>query len=236
MDSRYAKIKNTLLDWIKSGRYRPGDRIPPEAQLCTEFGVSRVTVARAIQDLAAQGYLQRRRGSGTFVHGGVMRNGLASLSSFSERMKYMPGQITTRVLEKSVISASEEVAGSLGIKAGDQVIYLKRLRYVDGVPLYIGVSYLRPSVFYWVMCENMEKNSLYDLLENKYGHKLGGAWQSISVGYLESADDCAALGISKDAPCLKIVILCSTTDGTPVQADVDYFKGDSYTYTQYINK
>ena len=49
----YAIIKNSLLQSIKDGIYRPGDRIPPEAELCAEFGVSRSTVSHAVQDLVA---------------------------------------------------------------------------------------------------------------------------------------------------------------------------------------
>lgn len=236
MDLSYAIIKNSLLQSIKDGIYRPGDRIPPEAELCAEFGVSRSTVSHAVQDLVAQGYLLRRRGSGTFVHSGVMRGGLTGITSFTERMKHFPGKLTTAVLERKVIPATQRIAVCLNVKLGDPIIYLKRLRSVDGKPLYIGNSYLKPSAFFWVMSEDLAKNSLFDLLENKYGHKLGGAWQSISVGYLPTEADCAALEIANDEPCLKIEALCSLSDGTPVQADVNYFVGSKYAHDQYIRR
>ena len=65
--SKYADVRAALVRQLRKGLWKPGDRIPTEAQLVQQFGVSRITVARAVRDLEAEGLVERRRGAGTFV-------------------------------------------------------------------------------------------------------------------------------------------------------------------------
>src|SRR3954447_10532798 len=65
--SKHADVRAALLRQVRSGRLRPGERIPTEAELGKLFGVSRITVTRAVRDLQAAGVVERRRGAGTFV-------------------------------------------------------------------------------------------------------------------------------------------------------------------------
>src|SRR5512132_3202484 len=64
---KYQKVYATLRREIESGRWKPGDRLPSEADLVRSFDTSRITVGRAVRDLQAEGLVQRRAGSGTYV-------------------------------------------------------------------------------------------------------------------------------------------------------------------------
>jgi len=65
--SKYADVRTALIRQLRRGQWKPGDRIPTEAQLVQQFGVSRITVARAVRELESEGLVERRRGAGTFV-------------------------------------------------------------------------------------------------------------------------------------------------------------------------
>lgn len=67
--SKHAEIRSVLIRQLRSGQWKPGERIPTEAELIERYGVSRITVARAVRDLEAEGLVERRRGAGTFVRG-----------------------------------------------------------------------------------------------------------------------------------------------------------------------
>ena len=64
---RYHQVYVTLRTWVRDGTYKPGEQIPTEPQLCEMFGVSRITVRKAIDNLAKEGWLLRQQGRGTFV-------------------------------------------------------------------------------------------------------------------------------------------------------------------------
>src|SRR6476620_8561180 len=65
--SKYEDVHAALLRQLQTGRWKPGDQIPTETELLKQFGVSRITVARAVRDLEREGLVERRRGAGTFV-------------------------------------------------------------------------------------------------------------------------------------------------------------------------
>jgi GntR family transcriptional regulator of arabinose operon len=93
MRSKYADVYDRLLGQLREGRWKAGDRIPTEAELVEQFGVSRITVARAVHDLEAQGLVERRRGAGTFVRAA---HGAAATLSFG---LLIPDLGETEVLE-----------------------------------------------------------------------------------------------------------------------------------------
>ncbi|MFR3686344.1 MAG: GntR family transcriptional regulator [Enterococcus sp.] len=226
---KYSVIKNDLIKAIKAKELNLDDKILSEAKLCEKYDVSRITVTRAINELVAEGYLYRIQGKGTFVKGKQLSEGVSQLSSFTNRMKEKQLNLETKVLETASMTIPIKMASFFDLPTDKKVILLKRLRIVDGELLCLSIAYLVPEIFYWTTLEDMEHESLYDLLENKYDFKLGNATQEFEVGYL-TEENAKFLDISNQDPCLKLSLYSTLNDGRPAQFEETYYVGSKYTY------
>ena len=226
---KYALIKNDIVQAIKTKQLNTDDKILSEAKLCKKYNVSRITVTRAINELVAEDYLYRIQGKGTFVKGKQLSEGVSQLSSFTKRMKEKKLKLETRVLETTSVTMPVKMANFFNLPSDKNVILLKRLRIVDGKLLCLSIAYLMPEIFYWTTLEDMEHESLYDLLENKYDFKLGSATQEFEVGYLNEKN-AKFLEISSQDPCLKLSLYSTLSDGRPAQFEETYYIGSKYAY------
>ncbi|MDT2499438.1 GntR family transcriptional regulator [Enterococcus avium] len=226
---KYALIKNDIVQAIKTKQLNTDDKILSEAKLCKKYNVSRITVTRAINELVAEDYLYRIQGKGTFVKGKQLSEGVSQLSSFTKRMKEKKLKLETRVLETTSVTMPVKMANFFNLPSDKNVILLKRLRIVDGKLLCLSIAYLMPEIFYWTTLEDMEHESLYDLLENKYNFKLGNATQEFEVGYLNEKN-AKFLEISSQDPCLKLSLYSTLSDGRPAQFEETYYIGSKYAY------
>ena len=226
---KYALIKNDIVQAIKTKQLNTDDKILSEAKLCKKYNVSRITVTRAINELVAEDYLYRIQGKGTFVKGKQLSEGVSQLSSFTKRMKEKKLKLETRVLETTSVTMPVKMANFFNLPSDKNVILLKRLRIVDGKLLCLSIAYLMPEIFYWTALEDMEHESLYDLLENKYDFKLGNATQEFEVGYLNEKN-AKFLEISSQDPCLKLSLYSTLSDGRPAQFEETYYIGSKYAY------
>ncbi|OFL82031.1 GntR family transcriptional regulator [Enterococcus sp. HMSC072H05] len=226
---KYALIKNDIVQAIKTKQLNTDDKILSEAKLCKKYNVSRITVTRAINELVAEDYLYRIQGKGTFVKGKQLSEGVSQLSSFTKRMKEKKLKLETRVLETTSVTMPVKMANFFNLPSDKNVILLKRLRIVDGKLLCLSIAYLMPEIFYWTTLEDMEHESLYNLLENKYDFKLGNATQEFEVGYLNEKN-AKFLEISSQDPCLKLSLYSTLSDGRPAQFEETYYIGSKYAY------
>ena len=227
--NKYEMIKADLLSEIKSGILKPDQKILSEKQLCEKYNVSRITATRALADLVSEGFLYRIQGKGTFVKGQEFSVKGFKLEGFSKRIKEKNLELNTKLIEISIQSAPEKMKSVFSLPENKQVILLKRLRIVEGSPLCLSISYLNPEIFYWTTIENMENESLYDLLENKYGFKLGKAQQEFKIGYL-NRENAKHLKITEKDPCLQVTLYSYLDDGRCAQYEENYYLGNKYAY------
>ena len=135
-DLKYERLRASIAEDIAAG-LAPHDSLPSERTLMTTYGVSRMTVRRALGLLVEEGLVYRRRGSGTYVADPAMISKTLSLTSFSEDVRergMTPGALTQQV---SWLPATPEVAADLGLSPGEEVVHLERVRTADGIPLCI---------------------------------------------------------------------------------------------------
>jgi len=138
----YFQLARILHRWIMSGELRPGDRLPPEKELCEEFGLSRMTVRRSISMLADKGLVRRERGRGTFIIGPKVDGGIFLIPDFQEEMKNQGLSATSRLLSTRTIAAGEMAAMRLGLDKGKRVLYLERILEGEGEPLVFDRKYI----------------------------------------------------------------------------------------------
>lgn len=156
-----------IREQIRRGAYREGDPIPTEEQLCQSFGVSRITVRRAIADLVDDGWLVKRLGRGTFVKQTGAKSPDSTGSTFTESLAKRSKQTKVTVLEVSRRLPPPHVAAVMGLAEDAQVLYASRLRSISGVPLLFVDSWVMPEYADEITGEALQKRSMSETLLSK---------------------------------------------------------------------
>jgi DNA-binding GntR family transcriptional regulator len=167
----YAQLVGILRRQIAAGMFRPGDRLPSEAQLCQSYGVSPMTVRRAINILADQGVVVAEQGRGTFVKSLTLGTAAFQLDGLQRLFQDEEGT-EVKILEARIARASERTARKLAIQAGWRTVFIRRLISRLGEPMLYHREYLiydpaRPTVE-----AEMEVTSLRGLFEGTGGTAL----------------------------------------------------------------
>lgn len=164
----YRHIEEDLLTQITDGDLQPGDMIPPERELCEHYGVSRITVRRAISELETRGYVRRHQGKGTFVSRTRIQREMGRLMSFSEEMQaqgHVPG---SKLLNLQHRPADKSIASLLQLREGEPIWIVERLRLADDEVVSLSISYLHlPRHVYLTPLELDGHSSLWSLLASK---------------------------------------------------------------------
>jgi len=127
------RVADVIRERIVHGVYRPGDQLPSESQFCAEFGVSPMTLRRALALLGEHGLLSAEQGRGTFVRSPDLGGATFHLHQLTSQ--WLDGSVDVRLLAASTARASERVAAVLQIPVGMRTVYLRRLLSLRGVPL-----------------------------------------------------------------------------------------------------
>lgn len=137
----YYRLESQLRESIRSGKLRPGDPVPPESQLCQQFGVSRTTVRQALSRLVYDGLVERHRGRGSFVAEPRLEHSKPFLS-FEEEMLARGATTGIKLLDMRTEPVEGRAAENLGLPAGTAVMVLERLRFVNGQVVGYEIRYL----------------------------------------------------------------------------------------------
>ena len=161
---KYKKIKAYILEGIASHSFTHA--LPSENKLAEFFSVSRMTARKAMDELEKEGHINRINGKGSFVKKQKHYSGFFRVRPFKLWAKDLDATPSTKVLKTGVIEAPKEVAPILGYP--DQVIQVCRLNYLDELPVRYAIHYLRTEIAAGILMDNLEKESVYELLANKY--------------------------------------------------------------------
>ncbi len=221
----YAQVESVLASEIGSKALKPGGRIPTEDDLMARFGVSRITVRRAIQNLVNRGMVEIQRGRGTFVASPKITQELTELSGFVEDMHAIGRKATARLVDKNIVNSSETVARQLAVAKGARVVRIQRVRLGDGVPISFDETYLPLDLGRKVMTNNLAVEPIFSLLERKYNVPLVEAEYKMEAVAAEP-EIAAALRINHGSPMFLIERTSYSTGGLPVDYEKLYYRGD----------
>jgi GntR family transcriptional regulator len=152
-----------LHDEIARGALAPGDPLPTEQTLCDQFGVSRITVRRALADLADAGLIERRQGVGSFVRGQPPSHRTAGAGSFMDELRQTEFETEVDVIELDVRTMPKTIADQLGREHALHVLRLRRERRTSE-PLMITEAWLPEDLSDTVTADALSRVPLYRLL------------------------------------------------------------------------
>lgn len=229
----YYRIRTILRDRIASGEYLPHQRIPSEARLCQEFGVSRGTVEKAIRGLVEEGLLYRIQGKGTFVAAPSLDEISFRLGSIWEEAREAGRCVTNRVIRQVQVLADSETASRLAVPAGHPIIEIVRLRLIDDTPIAHESRHLALEMCPQLLDEDVETQSIHDLLLHKYRLPLLKARYTIEVVSLDGPE-AELLEARPGTPAFLVDRLTYTTGLRPAVWLRQLFRGDRYRFAAEI--
>ena len=192
---KYKQIKSYILEGIHSRSF--SDALPSENKLADFFSVSRMTARKAMDELEREGHITRVNGKGSFVKEQKHYSGFFRVRPFKQWAKDLNVKPSTEVLKAGVIETPKEVAEVLGFSG--QVIQVSRLNYFDDLPVRHAIHFLRTDIAAGILMDDLEKESINELLANKYRIDISKISQDLMAVNL-SAEIAKLFGVSEGYP------------------------------------
>jgi GntR family transcriptional regulator len=202
-----------------------GSAIPSERQLSADLGVSRLTVRAALDDLAREGYVVRRHGSGTYAQQPKITQEL-TMTSFSEDMRrrgMVPGSLTLSLETKL---AGARLGRLLHVSPAEEIRLIKRLRLADGEPMAIETLHVPKSLVPRLEAKDLG-GSLYELYRDRYGITIVSGTQAIEPTVTDEAES-AALGLPLHSPAFFFERTSRDESDRTVEFVQSVYRGDRY--------
>ena len=211
----HRQIFLVLRDGIAQGTYPPGTPLPKEEALVQLFGVARATVRRALADLEADGLVQRRHGSGTFVLEGSSSGASVPTLGFIDELRHTGQSTEVRVLTVESVAPPPKVRAFLQTPKDETAIRAVRVRMARSTPLMITEAWVPADVGQRITASALKKKPMYEVL-NGLGVVFGRVVQEISA---ESADPYKAgvLGCELSTALIRLTRLMHDRSGRPIE-------------------
>jgi GntR family transcriptional regulator len=177
----YQAVSEAIFKLIETGELKPNDRLPSESELCEHYSVGRNTVRRALSELVNDGVLKTVAGLGTFVQDIRLPKTAEYLYGLSQEMDLHKKEVFSQVVEARLISADPYLTHRLQVQLGAEVVFLYRVREMDGEPVAIERSYLPHAFCPDILKFDFSKRSLYKTLSTVYNRRPHHAEQEIEA-------------------------------------------------------
>ena len=214
----YLHVKSYLNEKIEGGEWLPGMQIPAESMLVDQFGLSRMTIRRAIGELINEGKLVPKQGTGTFVSEPHIEANYTNL--------FFPASLghTHKVLDCGEAQATHSLAQELMVPPGEPLHLIRRLRLLIDTPAIVEEAYLQKSRFPGLESEDLS-DRLQAVLMRRYNTQLTHL-DTIIEPVVADRSTADLLQIKSGSPCLKIHRTSYTFNRNPVLYSINIIRGD----------
>ena len=208
----YARVKRFLMAGLASNKWRPGALMPSEAALVAQFGVSRMTINRALRDLQSQGMVERKQGVGTFAAQRHRISSTLTIRDLHEEIEARGHRHHSSVHLAREESAPAALARQLGLAAGAPVYHSLIVHHDNGVPLQCEDRYVNPACAPDYLQVDFERTTPTQHLLD-----VAPLWQAQYTieASNATAQEARLLGIGAADPCL-VVVRRTVSRGVPV--------------------
>jgi GntR family transcriptional regulator len=221
----HSVIASRIEASIRSGHWLPGSRLPPERELGVRFDVSRATLRLALAELEERGLISRHQGRGTYVSRPRVETAMGEHFTIRAALEARGMTVTTRVLTATIRAASRQVAQDLGIRPGEPVIHVERLRSADGEPLLIDRADVPAALFAGLERADLATRSLYDVMRDDHGRWVTAATETLEPVLLAPAE-AALLEVPAQSPAMLVRRVSTDQGGTTVELAQALVRGD----------
>jgi GntR family transcriptional regulator len=222
----YFRLAARLRELIEQGQVATGRSLPPERELAQRLGVSRQTVRRVVEELAREGLLAVRQGSGTFVSGRLVEP-LTELASFSDDMRRRGLEPGSLWISREVAAPTPQEAFSLGLSLSDRVLRARRVRTADGTPIGVELAVVSAELVGGTVEFGL---SLYDAIRRHAPSRAPERALQRLRAAVADARTAELLRITAGDPVLETERHSYGADGRPVEWTRSSYRGDLYDY------
>lgn len=224
---RYYQVYLTLRDWIHNGNYRSGTQLPTESELCETFGVSRITIRKAVDLLATDKLVRREQGRGTFVTGNDATPPLTGdMGQVLKRIDSLAVRSEARNITITQQAADTETQLDLQLEASAEVTCVSLVRVLQGKTIGRSKTYFPSELGVEVAPQEVHEISLVSILEYK-GVDILSADQLIGAT-LADMEDASILGCAVGTPLVRIRLIVFDTNYLPVERHDAVYLADFY--------
>ncbi|AKO93076.1 GntR family transcriptional regulator [Priestia filamentosa] len=226
----YIQLKQTLTEDINKGVYSPGEKLPIETDLCDIYGVSRITVRKAILDLVEDGLLTRQQGKGTFVQYPKAKRELFAVNGHAEYMSEMGKAPKTKMLSFGLKAAKANIADILSISPESDILELQRILFYDDQPLTLEISHysleLLPKLNEYVH----NSVSMYETIKKHYNVTPVHNKKLLNMVFA-NADEAKHLNCEVGEPLFKVEKVAYDAQKRPIHSSFLYYPANRVTFT-----
>lgn len=229
---KYFIVKKAIVENIDNDLYHSNEAIPSEKKLMEFYNVSRITIRKAIDELVTEGYLYKIQGKGTYVKADEGSNNLFSITSSTEDVQKMGMKPSKKTKISRIEFASPKRAKALEISTNDQVEVIGRISYADLEPLNYTIAFLPEKIFPGLIEYDLEHESLYKLINDRYGVRITKARRTIEA-VLAKDEIAKYLELEEGMP---VILFRCVTYGivngkeTPIEYFKCYYRTDKYKF------
>jgi GntR family transcriptional regulator len=227
---KYYHISRQIIDTIRSGRLKPGMRIPSENEIMREYSVSNTTARRSLQEIEVAGWAARIKGKGTFVRERDVQRSATRILGFTRNMLEAGYTPSTRVLDARKVA--EEYSGTINgrryVMQGP-VYKIHRLRFAGDIPMMIEVRYISIE-----FCPGIEKQdftgSLYEIYEKYYGLQLIEIQQMLSTVMVDAGTE-RFFDVRGPIPAFRVEGVTFCGKEMILEMEDSIYRGDKYRFS-----
>jgi GntR family transcriptional regulator len=231
----YEQLKHRLRGEIARGVYRPGDRLPSEPELISRYGIIRITVRQALDELETEGLVVRRHGKGTYVAEQRVENNPVRLVDFMQDMTQAGLAPSLRVLKLVRERASHSLAEALHLAPGSEVVRVDRLRLANEQPIAIDSTWLPLRFGALLVDDDLAYKPIYHLLETIFGVTITRSVFHITA-VAANSEQAGRLAITVGAAILLIQRISTTQYDEPVYIQDRYYRPDRVHYVATLHR
>jgi len=231
----YRQIYDLFRKQIISGKVPKNSHLPSEQEITQALGVSRITVRRALNELASSGFVTRQRGRGTVVtFNAAAPTVKASFENLIEGLNRIGVETDVRLISCKIVPASQTLTTIMELPRGAKVQRIVRMRLLDKEPFSYLITHIPEHVAEGYDAKELTSASLIQLLDAA-GHRPSAATQEITA---VSADEkiAGALGIAEGVPLLRIHRIMRDADHKIVQEITAHYRSDRFQYQMQLSR
>ena len=229
----HVQLTDLLRQLIRTGELALESKLPSERELCERHGISRITVRKALGELAREGLIRSTVGKGTYVANPALERELQPLTSFTETVRQRGLSLSSRVLEAAIVPADSPLASLLQVPEEAEVVKLRRMRVIQGIPAVIQCAYLPHHLCPDLLRHDFSLCSLLDVLRTVYGLVLARAESDIEA-VLAQDEEASLLGLATPAAVLLVEQTTYLDNDAPIEFVRSTFAGGWYRLTSTV--